>query len=362
MLITIGIAAESTAVMKRELSASGGEENDDDDSTPKRARVGPADRDGPDADTPFTVVNLNPDAPTSAPFDSIPSDEALLNIYPQLSNRNLHAYLPTVWDSNGRFTTEYIHLRQASRGTPPRTIPNKECLQWCQLFDKFFQCHPVVIPKKWTRIVIAITRSSGRSPVYGRGGMIERATTAGNAWIRLRPDDPALLVVHTRARVSSAAALDTPAAFIQEIRRLLGAASERPGTRVELLSVGIDAFTTNVSSLTWLGDEFSNLDITMVYVVQAEFPDTTRFPVHLNRVRYGTFSLRKILEEMNSDEETSRKVLGSILQLINAGKGGYGGLDYREWTRGRNGFRVCPESATESGIALTTPILSRSLR
>lgn len=321
-----------------------------------------------DGDRParLAFINLNPDR-TSTPTARIPPDDALVSLYQQLSNKVLHGLFPTVWTLNGRFTAAYKHLQSVQKLHKDRTIPNKPGLQWCLLFDKVFQCHPVHIPIGWTRVVLSMARSSNVSPTYGRTGMIQRATVAADAWVRLQPNDTALVVVHTRTRVSSCEDLSTKEAYIQEIRRLLSAADRRIGTRVELLSIGIDGFSTNTRSLAWLHSEYPNVDIRLVYVVPERFPEQQEgFPTLSNRIRYGQFAIADIAAVVgglspNALDSTGRLV--ALLNTINGGKSGQlGGTRYKDWTGDRGGFRVDPDTQLESGVDPNLSVLSRQLR
>ncbi|KAF4467090.1 hypothetical protein FALBO_6044 [Fusarium albosuccineum] len=243
--------------------------------------------------TSFEITNLHPTREGGIVYDTVPADAVLVNLYQQLSNKVLSALYPSVWTKNGRFNSRYRHLQGTSKSNKDRTIPNKDGLQWCILFDKVFQCQLISNPVGWTRIVVSVTRSSNRSPTFGRDGMAQRATTAANAWISLSPQDPALLVVQVRTGVSSNTGLDTPQAAIQEILRLLKAASARPGSIVEILSVSIDGFCTNPPSLAWLSQQYPSITIRIVIVVPSTFPDSmTIYRESSNGIRYGEFSVR----------------------------------------------------------------------
>ncbi|KAF4943317.1 hypothetical protein FSARC_14949, partial [Fusarium sarcochroum] len=142
---------------------------------------------------------------SALPEKEIPSEETLINLYEQLSGKVLHAMYPEVWSLNGYWKKGYTHL---DRPKPPhdKTVQDKEGLKWCIHLD----C------------------------------MLERATTAGNAWIQLDHQRPALLVVNSRDGTSSSADLLSVDGNTAQIRRLLEAANREPNTVIELLSAGVN--------------------------------------------------------------------------------------------------------------------------
>ncbi|CCT65594.1 uncharacterized protein FFUJ_02550 [Fusarium fujikuroi IMI 58289] len=285
--------------------------------------------------------------------DKPPSDGDLINLYEQLSNKVLHALYPSVWTKNGLWKKEYAHLERP-RPKHDKTIQDREGMRWCILFGKVFQCCPASIAPGWTRIVISFVRSSQSYPVFGSKGMIQRAISAGNAWIQLEQERPALLVVNARSWVSSSADLLSPEGGITEIRRLLQAASQRQNLTVEIVSVGIDAFSTNVTSMIQFREEFMKLDLRLVYIVPPTFPESDEvYMQRSNGIRYAEFRLDDVaaVGSQNLHGYRNEKDLVKLLNHINASKKHLiAGDKYITWTQGRNAFRVCPDSILSSGV------------
>lgn len=198
--------------------------------------------------------------------------------------------------------------------------------------------------------------------------MIQHATTAGNAWIQLRPQDLALLVVHTRTGVSSCADLGSKEGYVQEILRLLKAASLYPGPgslTVELLSVGIDGFARTQQALP--GCVASIQTWRIIYVVPTGFPEPeTLFSTLSNGIRYGQFVLADIaavVENPGIEGFASTKKLVQLLDYISGAKSRQVvGRPYTDWTGDRSRFRVCPNSVLDSGVDPELEPMSRRLR
>ncbi|KAF4988551.1 hypothetical protein FDECE_15000 [Fusarium decemcellulare] len=96
--------------------------------------------------TNLEITNLHPNREGGIISDTVPADAVLVSLYQQLSNKVLSALYPSVWTKNGKFNSRYKHLRGISKANKDRTIPNKDGLQWCILFDKVFQCQLISNP------------------------------------------------------------------------------------------------------------------------------------------------------------------------------------------------------------------------
>lgn len=133
-----------------------------------------------------------------------------------------------------------------------------------------------------------------------------------------------LAIIHCRTRLSSNEEFRSKFADVQEALRLLSAIEECPGTTVQILLVGIDAFTTNLESLEWVSQEFAKLDTRMVYITQTDFPGSKKqFPVLSNGIRYGQFKLANIMAVQASPDINGYdgpKEVVEALELIRAGK------------------------------------------
>ena len=106
-----------------------------------------------------------------------------------------------------RILQKGLYSSGSSKPAHDKTVSDKEGLVWCVVFLKVFQCCVTSISLGWKRIVISIVRSSQTCPTFGRKGMLQCATTAGNAYIQLDPQRPALPVVDSKDRTSSSAEL-----------------------------------------------------------------------------------------------------------------------------------------------------------
>ncbi|CEJ95061.1 hypothetical protein VHEMI10564 [[Torrubiella] hemipterigena] len=316
---------------------------------------------------PKTIRDIGP---RPVEWKDVPDDAMLNLMYTQLSNKVLNSLFPSVWTPNGAFKATYKHLQEMpSRAVKKdKTIPNKGYLEWCIIFGKVFQCHPAVVTPDWSRIIVRLSRSSHEVPVFGRDGMVRRTITAAKAWNELHVDQKFLIIYHIRTRNSSCADLSSKEGDIQEVLRLLEGANNRPGTSVELLSIGIDRFSTNVERLAWLTNKFLSLDLRLVIVVPEKFPGPEYiFRHNSNGIRYGNFRMSGIAAVVNNEHPENReaaKDLVQILRFINAGKQGTdgNGVAYKKWTENRNGFRICPDAEHVTGIDPLAPVMSRKLQ
>lgn len=85
---------------------------------------------------------------------------------------------------------------------------------------------------------------------------------------------------------------------------ILNAAAD--GVTLELLSVGLDGLTTDVSSFTWLQSTWRHR-LRLVIVVSEAFLGTMGcFPVAANSIRYGEFELSGVFDVI-ADPETPGK-------------------------------------------------------
>lgn len=198
------------------------------------------------------LIDLAPTGTDPLMSDETPSDETLVRLYGQPSNKVLHAMYPKVWSGNGLWKTGYRHLENG-RPKHDKTVQEKEGLKWCVLFEKVFECSVVSVMPGWTWIVLSIVRSSSNAPNYSLDGMRQRATVAARVWMNLYPQ-PSLLVVNARSNVSSR--LSPVDAGFTEGLRLLEAANQVPGIIVQLLIAGIDGFTADVHNVLFLKKQF----------------------------------------------------------------------------------------------------------
>lgn len=207
----------------------------------------------------------------------------------------------------------------------------------------------------YTRIAIAFTRASSAPPTYGLQGMFDRARVAAKAWVRLSPLQSSLMIALPRARVASKWPLEETRSLVAEMHSVLNVAAD--GMTIELLSVGIDGLTTDLSSLQWLQTTWGHrLRLRLVIVVSPSLPGTMgTFPTAPNGIRYGEFELADVCEVLMDPETKGKarpKEFVEIIQTIREMKldrdEGYTPLN--AWTSGRANFRVCPDSAHESGV------------
>jgi hypothetical protein len=99
--------------------------------------------------------------------------------------------------------------------------------------------------------------------------------------------------------------------------------ASQTGRKVDLVSIGIDAFTTCLRNYVVIIQKWAHLSITLVVVVPRDFPGTkSSFPVFSNGIRYGTFSLSDIARAVEEDVSISAAVdeFVSICKRVNLGK------------------------------------------
>jgi len=235
-------------------------------------------------------------------------------------------------------------------------VTNRPWVSWFDLNGTRIQAGFVVQQADdYQRIIIAFTRASSAPPTYGLQGMFTRAGIAAKAWSSLVPTSISLIMAIPRARVASKWPLEETRAVTKEMITILNAAAN--GMTVELLSVGLDGLTTDVSSFQWLQRTWGHrLRLRLVIVVGQAFPGTMdSFPVAANTIRYGEFELRDISEVLVDPQvpgkASSKELVDLILQVREMKLDrdeGYTPLN--QLTSGRANFRVCPDSAHESGV------------
>ncbi|KIL87619.1 hypothetical protein FAVG1_09327 [Fusarium avenaceum] len=290
------------------------------------------------------------------------TDERLLEIFKHNSGRECHRLRPDVWTTHGKWNRRYKHLEGLAEkettgaGGSNGRVTNRPWVSWFELngtrIQAGFVCQQA---DDYQRIIIAFTRASSAPPTYGLQGMFVRAGTAAKAWSGLEPTSTSLITAIPRARVASKWPLEETRATTKEMITILNAAAN--GMTVELLSVGIDGLTTDVSSIQWLQSTWGHrLRLRLVIVVGQTFPGTMEsFPVAANTIRYGEFELRDVCEVL-MDPQTpgkanSKELVDLILQVREMKLDrdeGYTPLN--RLTSGRANFRVCPDSAHESGV------------
>ena len=186
--------------------------------------------------------------------------------------------------------------------------------------------------------------------------MFDRGATAGRAWCSLVPGKPATLAVLPRARVASKSLMSERTTLVGEMEAILNALSQ--GTRVELVSVGVDALTTAEENFTWLNTNWSHLSIAIVIIVPATFPGSKKtFPLAENGIRYGVFELSLLAAAIPAIQAGQpcgsryKELLRLLESIRNAKKDtDVGAKVLVDLTVGRANFRVCPDSEWDSGV------------
>ncbi|KAH0362797.1 hypothetical protein KCU65_g7787, partial [Aureobasidium melanogenum] len=191
------------------------------------------------------------------------------------------------------------------------------------------------------RIVVCFTRASSFPPTYGGNGMFIRGKEAAKAWADLR------LSFYTT--VDDQVVLN-PDTNLSELQDILDAAQQ--SQVVDLLSVGFDAFTTNLPSLEALSERYGHLQINLVFAVPDHFPRQDLFPRMSIGVRYGQIRLSELdahrKGNMNSDMAAC---VEEFCQAVNLRKEHVAfSTNLQELTRGRANFRISPDTKTDSGV------------
>jgi hypothetical protein len=168
----------------------------------------------------------------------------------------------------------------------------------------------------YDRVVIVFTRASSLAPTYGIEGMFQRCATAGKAWCALEPSKRSLIVGIPRVNCASKTPLgQIKDAKIPEMKNLLD--SLQDGTTVELISVGIDGLTTDVSSLQWLYDTYGRLELRLIVIVPTKFAGSEKsFPEAKNGIRYGRFTIEDIVDTMDGDPTTDNGTSKELLEIL----------------------------------------------
>ncbi|KAL4728503.1 hypothetical protein ACLX1H_005252 [Fusarium chlamydosporum] len=290
------------------------------------------------------------------------TDERLLEIFKHNSGRECHRLRPDVWTTHGKWNRRYKHLEglvekeTTGAGGSNGRVTNRPWVSWFELNGTRIQAGFVRQQgDDYQRIIIAFTRASSAPPTYGLQGMFTRAGVAAKAWSGLEPTSTSLIMAIPRARVASKWPLEETRAVTKEMVTILDAAAD--DMTVELLSVGLDGLTTDVSSLRWLQSTWGHrLRLRLVIVVGQAFPGTMdSFPVAANTIRYGEFELRDVSEVLVDPQTPGKANSKELVDLISQVREmkldrdeGYTPLN--QLTSGRANFRVCPDSAFESGV------------
>lgn len=301
------------------------------------------------------------------------TEERLLEIFKHNSGRECHRLRPDVWTSHGKWNKKYRHLEGlvekevAGAGGSNGRVTNRPWVSWITINGTRLQTGFITQQADhYQRIVMSFTRASSAPPTYGLEGMYIRAGVAAKAWSGLDPTSSSLIVAIPRARVASKWPLEETRSVVKEMISILNAAAD--GMTVELLSVGLDGLTTDVSSFTWLQSTWGHrLRLRLIVVVSEVFPGTMGcFPVAANSIRYGEFELGEVFDVIEDPETPGKTNAKQLINLIGEVRRmkldrdeGYTSLN--KLTSGRANFRVCPDSVYESGVDEDTR-QSRSLR
>ncbi|KAL6356470.1 hypothetical protein LRP88_10067 [Fusarium phalaenopsidis] len=172
-------------------------------------------------------------------------------------------------------------------------VTNRPWVSWITINDNRLQTGFITQQADdYQRIAIAFTRASSAPPTYGLEGMYVRAGAAAKAWSNLNPTSTSLIVAILRARVASKWLLEVTRSVGNEMVSILNVSADN--MNAELLSVGLDGLTTDVSSFQWLQSTWGHrLRLRLVTMVSEAFPRTLDcFPVATNTIRYGEFELQ----------------------------------------------------------------------
>jgi hypothetical protein len=143
--------------------------------------------------------------------------------------------------------------------------------------------------------------------------MFQRAGTAAKAFCALDPRKKNFIVALPRSRIASKWPFQESRSLLSEMKSLLNALPD--STSVDLFSVGIDAFTTDLPSLGWAYNAWIRLELWLVFVVPGRFPGSlSAFPQAKNGIRYGRFKLKDVVEAINGDSTDERYV--ELVQII----------------------------------------------
>ncbi|KAH0385509.1 hypothetical protein KCU92_g3488, partial [Aureobasidium melanogenum] len=209
------------------------------------------------------------------------------------------------------------------------------------------------------RIVVCFTRASSFPPTYGGNGMFIRGKEAAKAWANLSKTSDCVLVSlprqQTSSRLSFYITVDdqlvlNPDTNLSELQDILDAAQQ--GQVVDLLSVGFDAFTTNLPSLEALSERYRHLQINLVFAVPDHFPRQDLFPRMSNGVRYGQIRLSELYAYRNGNMTSDMATcVEEFFQAVNLRKEHVAfSTNLQELTRGRANFRISPDTETDSGV------------
>ncbi|KAM6539551.1 hypothetical protein FALCPG4_001349 [Fusarium falciforme] len=166
----------------------------------------------------------------------------------------------------------------------------------------------------YQRIIIAFTRTSSVPPTYGLEGMYIRAGAAAKAWSNLNPTSTSLIVAIPRARVASKWSLEETRSVVTEMISILDAAAD--DMTVELLSVGLDSLTTDVSSFQWLQSTWGHrLRLRLVTLAELSW-DRWIVCQSPNTIRYGEFELRDVSEVIADPHTPGKTNAKELIDLI----------------------------------------------
>jgi hypothetical protein len=217
----------------------------------------------------------------------------------------------------------------------------------------------VKVSREPERIVVGFTRASSFPPTYGSNGMFIRGSEAVKAWVNLNRIQNCILISLPRQQTSSRSSFYitiedqvtlNPETNLSELQSILDAAER--GQHVDLLSVGLDAFTTNLPSLDALAERYSHLHINLVFAVSEWFPRLDLFPKMSNGVRYGQILLTDFTAYRKGTSSSDMATcVEEFFQAVNLRKEHVAYVtNLQELTRGRANFRISPDTETDSGV------------
>lgn len=300
------------------------------------------------------------------------SDVELLKIYYSSSSaRDRAKHSSNAFTTKGNFKGrgQYDYLREFVQKHPALSLSKDGNFQankrhrvhctWNMINGVPVYTGFVKVAQDAERIIVCFTRASSFPPTYGGNGMFIRGKEAAKAWANLTRTSDCVLVSlprqQTSSRLSFYMTVDdqvvlNPDTNLAELQDILNAAHQ--GQVVDLLSVGFDAFTTNLSSLDALSERYKHLQINLVFAVPDHFPRQDLFPRMSNGVRYGQIRLSELYAyrkcNITSDMATC---VEEFCQAVNLRKEHVAfSTNLQELTRGRANFRISPDTETDSGV------------
>ncbi|KAF2221128.1 hypothetical protein BDZ85DRAFT_284019 [Elsinoe ampelina] len=217
-----------------------------------------------------------------APGCSVRNDKELLKLaYNAKSLRYLYRDWPKYFNRRGYLGVFFKQNSPQSKSYTRKTRTTGErrkFASWRPVNGREVYAGFIDAPKNPDRILMSFTRTSGRAPKYGSEGTSARCGESIEGILEVRyPNSRPTRIGCARVDTSSLAPFFedpnatqvNPAANIQELIDVLDAAS--PDVAIELMSVGLDAFTTDINSLVMLNTRYSHLNIKLTVLVSPYF-------------------------------------------------------------------------------------------